>query len=218
MEKCFISDMQTEDEEKLPEDRNMAATIASEEALAIPNALIASEIMDAVTDALSPVVEEILGDSVVDILSELGADSLVELLVGEALNGVTGGVFGTLFGLTYSAYRCGALWIAPTVRSCVALITGMLGGLAGSTVLRYVGEIAGGTVGAFLFDGDSEGVESVDEQGERLVGSGETLGAMIVCTLFGAVGAFAGRLNAIKLSNKFMEKYFPYKTVKSKNE
>lgn len=207
------------DEEELPEDRNMAATIASEEVLAIPNALIASEIMDAAADVLSPVVEEILGDSVVDILSELGADSLVELLVGEALNGITGGVFGTLFGLTYSAYRCGALWIAPTVRSCVALISGMLGGLAGSTLLRYVGEIVGGAIGALLFDDDNGGVESLEEgQGERLVGNGETLGAMIVCTLFGAVGAFVGRLNAIKLSNKFMEKYFPCKSVKSKKE
>lgn len=68
----------------------MTATIAAEEVFAIPNALLASELMDAATEVLSPVVEEILGDSVVDVLTELGADSLVELVVGEALNGITG--------------------------------------------------------------------------------------------------------------------------------
>lgn len=191
---------------KLPEDKNMAATIAAEEVFAIPNALLASEIMDAASDVLSPVVEEIIGDSVVDLLADLGADSLVELLVGEALNTITGGVLGTLAGLTYSAYRCGAFWIAPTAKSAAALLFGMLGGLLASTVLRYVWEIG---VDALLFDGD----ERQEDQIDSIVSV-----TWIGTTLFGAIGAFAGRLNAIKLSNKFMDNYFPPKPVKPKKE
>lgn len=182
----------------------MAATIAAEEAFAIPNALIASEIMDAASDVLSPVVEDIIGDTFVDLLTELGADSMVELLVGEGLNTITGGVMGTLAGLTYSAYRCGAFWIAPTAKSSAALIFGMLGGLLASTALRYLWEIV-----VEFFDGS---VESEDR--EDSIFSVTWIG----CTLFGAVGAFAGRWSAIKLSNKFMDKYFPAKSVKSKKE
>lgn len=189
---------------KLPEDRNMVATIAAEEVFAIPNALLAGEIMDAAGDVLSPVVEEIIGDSVVDLLADLGADSLVELLVGEALNNITGGVLGTLAGLTYSAYRCGAFWIAPTAKSGAALLFGMLGGLAASTVLRYVWEICWAAV---RFDGD----EQQEDQVENIISV-----AWIGCTVFGAIGAFAGRLSAIKLSNKFMDKYFPSKSIKKK--
>lgn len=195
-------------QDNLPEDRNMAATIAAEEAFAIPNALLASEIMDAAADVLSPVFDEIIGDSVVDLLTDLGADSIVELVVGEALNGITGGVLGTLAGLTYSAYRCGAFWIAPTAKSGAALVFGMLGGLFASTVLRYVWEIA---VGALLFDGD---LEDVAKQGVENIFSVAWIGG----TLFGAIGAFAGRLSAIKVSNKCMDKYFPPKLVKSKKE
>lgn len=191
---------------KLPEDKNMAATIAAEEVFAIPNALLASEIMDAASDVLSPVVEEIIGDSVIDLLADLGADSLVELLVGEALNTITGGVLGTLAGLTYSAYRCGAFWIAPTAKSGAALLFGMLGGLVASTVLRYVWEIG---VDNLLFDGD----ERQEDQMDNIVSV-----TWIGTTLFGAIGAFVGRLNAIKLSNKFMDKYFPPKSVKPKKE
>lgn len=188
----------------------MAATIAAEEVFAIPNALFASEIMDAAADVLGPVVEDIIGDSVVDALTELGVDSIVELVVGEALNGITGGVLGTLAGLTYSAYRCGAFWIAPTAKSAVALIFGMLGGLAASTVLRYVWKIIAGFL---LFVGDIEG----DEEQVASVESVFSL-AWFGCTLFGAVGAFAGRLSAIKWSNKCMDKYFPPKSVKPKME
>lgn len=126
---------------------------------------------------------------------------------------VTGGVLGTLAGLTYSAYRCGALWIVPTARSAVALLSGMLGGLTGSTALRHIGEIVGGACGAFIYDGYIESEES----GEKIC-SGASVGAMIGCTLFGAVGAFLGRWSAIKMSNNFMSKYFPPKSVKSKVE
>lgn len=192
-------------EHKLPEDRNMTATIAAEEVFAIPNAIIASEIMEAAGDVLSPVVEDIIGDSVIDLLADLGADSIVELLVGEALNGITGMGMGTLAGLTYSAYRCGAFWIAPTVRSAAALICGMLGGLFASTLLKYLWEI--GVVAVFFEDGDHEA--QVDNMFSI---------AWFGSTLFGAVGAFVGRLNAIKLCNKFMSKYFPPESVKSKVE
>lgn len=198
----------------------MAATIAAEEVFAIPNALFASEIMDAAADVLSPVFEEIIGDSVVDsvvdVLTELGVDSAAELLVGEALNTITGGVLGTLAGLTYSAYRCGAFWIAPTARSAVALVAGMLGGLSASMVLTYVWQIG---VVALLFD--DGGIDDVTEQGvDGQADSVENIFsvAWIGSTVFGAIGAFFGRWNAIKLSNKCMDKYFPPKLVKSKKE
>lgn len=197
-----------QEKDNLPEDKNMAATIAAEEAFAIPNALLASEIFDAASDVLSPVVEDLIGDTVVDILTELGVDSCVELLLGEALNTITGGVLGTLAGLTYSAYRCGAFWIAPTAKSAAALIFGMLGGLSASTVLRYVWEIC---VEALLFDDDAD--ELREDRVESIISV-----SWIGCTLFGAVGAFAGRFSAIRLSNKFMDKYFPPKSVKPKKD
>ncbi len=187
----------------------MVATMIAEEIFAIPNSLFASEIMDAAGDVLSPVVEELIGDSVIDVLTELGADSIIELLVGEALNGITGGVMGTLAGLTYSAYRCGAFWIAPTAKSAAALISGMIGGLSASTLLRYVWQIF---VAAILFDEDEQQETDVDN-----VFSVTWIG----CTLFGAIGAFVGRWSAIKLCNKFMSKYLPPRSsssVKSKKD
>lgn len=200
----IISD--TQEKDILPEDKNMAATIAAEEAFAIPNALLASEIFDTASEVLSPVVEDLIGDTVVDILTEFGLDSCVELLLGEALNTITGGVLGTLAGLTYSAYRCGAFWIAPTAKSAAALIFGMLGGLFASTVLRYVWEIG---VEGLLFGSD----EQQEDRVESIISV-----SWIGGTLFGAVGAFAGRFSAIQLSNKFMDKYFPSKAVKPKTE
>ncbi|XP_037045299.1 uncharacterized protein LOC119080840 isoform X1 [Bradysia coprophila] len=186
-------------EEEDEADRNMAATIACEEVFAVPNELIASEIVSAagdvvedllgegLIDAIGDGVADVLGDGLMDILGELG---VIELVVGEGLNHISGNLSGTLAGLTFSAYRCGA-YLAPTLRSLFTLLLGMAGGLGGSYSMRVVGTEIGAMCGDF----------------HDLIGS--DLGELIGKMFFGAVGAFVGRYTAIRLAQHIINNYWP---------
>lgn len=189
------NEAEVEDDEA---DRNMAATIAAEEVFAVPNEFLANEIVDMAGEVVEDFIGEgflevigdgvadVLGDSVMDILGEFG---VVELMVGECLNEVTGNLSGTLAGLTFSAYRCGA-YLAPTFRSLTALLLGMAGGLGGSMLMRLIGSQVGGVCGELH--------DSI----------GSDMGQMIGSMVFGALGAFAGRYSAIRLSHRLIDSYW----------
>lgn len=186
----------------------MAATMACEEVFAVPNEIIAGEIVGAagdvveellgegLVDAIGDGVADVLGDSLMDMLGELG---VIELVVGEGLNHITGNLSGTLAGLTFSAYRCGA-YLAPTLRSLFMLLLGMAGGLGGSYSMRYVGSEIGAMCGNFHDYIDSD--------------LGELIGKMF----FGAVGAFVGRYTTTRLAQHIINNYWSTVDVVRKNE